>query len=212
MVKISTEKLNSAGFKIVLFLAPFIILLSGSFNYLISLTGSYNTSAAFLLIAFHLVFLLSLTSVISNIFIEIFLSLLDYSSKSCVCDTLYRGRQFIPFRSFLFVAVFIAAYIILCQSANQSAIHALILIVPPIAILFNAPRFLSRRIRCINGSYIIYSGHFKTVFSYYANDDGCLCVIFNDGKTLDTGISIAETDFKKLENEFEKNSLSPNNK
>lgn len=189
------------------------MLFSGSFNYLAGISaGSGGAGQKLFSVAVHLFFILSLSAVLSNILIEAFLSLLERSSKSCVFETLYGGRRFFPLRSYVFVAVFIIAYIFLSLNTNQSILHTLILILPPAAVMFNAPRFLSRRIRCLNGSYIIYSGRFKTVFSYYENDGGHFCVILNDGKTVDTGIGVTEIDFPKLETEFKNSSLKANNK
>lgn len=208
MVKINTEKLNSRSFKIIFRLVPFAVLLSGSFNYLAGIIfGGGSTNEKLSATVIHLLFILALSAVLSNILIETLLSLFERSSKSCLFEILYGGRRFFPLRSYVFVAAFIIAYIFLSANSNQSALYMLISVLPPAAIAFNAPRFLSRRIRRINGSYIIYSGHFRTVFSYYTDESGNFCVILNDGKKADTGVNVTEIDFQKLEAEFKNSNL-----
>lgn len=205
----SAQKLNSGKIKAAIFLIPFALMLCASMPYILIVLRAFSPSVSIAVTAFHLLFILSLSAVCENLMLEIILSLIERAGKSIINQLLYKGKVLFPIRPLFFVIIFIVFYIILTQIISyQSPVQRLVLIVPSIAILLNTRHFISSRIRCISGSYIIYKNKFQAVFSYFVNDKDNFCVITDDGTSVDTGISTADFDYSKLEAEFSKNNTA----
>lgn len=187
---------------------PFFIILGGCLNFLVFVAKSLPSAAIFPFVIIHLLLLLSLSCVCGNIMIEICLAAFENREDSALRDLLYGGRRFLPIKSAVFVAVFVVLYLILSQMLTYlSPLKLLILAVPAFAVFLNARYFLSGRVRFINGTYMLYQGGFKTVFSYKTDENGSLVFITDDGEIVKTGIFQADAEFKALETEFHKNGL-----
>jgi hypothetical protein len=206
------KKLNSLNFKAAVYIVPFVLLIVASSYYLAFLIRCPSVIFAVWAVVVHCLFLLSLSAVLVNIITEFFLEYFTDKGKSPVCSVLYGSSRIVPLRPLVFSAIFAAAYILLVQILSFSGIlQALILFLPAAAIFLNAPRFITRRPRYISGSYIVFTGSFQTVISYFVNDSDSIIIITEDGQTLDTGINTAETEFGRLEAEFSQNGLTNSN-
>jgi hypothetical protein len=202
------EKFNSRQCKLLLYFLPFAFLLLTQLNYLLFMAKVLQTPSLVLFILLHLFFLLAAGILLTNVLLEILFTLFEDRKNSSLRTLLYGGRVFLPVRKILYVAVFIAAYIVLLQILTlRTTVQFLILILPTFAIAMNTRSFLSGRIRFINGRYLLYSERVRTVFSYSADENGRLIFLTDDGKILETAVTIADPAFKQLEAEFKTNNL-----
>ena len=201
------QKLNSRKFKLAVYFLPFLAMLFACLNFIIYLSGTLPAPAFAAFLIFHLFFLLSLAVCCGNIFIELHLSLSE-DKKSTFFTMLYGGQKFFPTRQAVFTAVFIICYIVLAQLLPfMNSLKLFMLAVPSLGILFNAPYFLSGRIRLIGGQYISYKKRLNTMISYHTGENGTVVFVTDNGKLFDTGITAAGPDFKTLEAELNKNGL-----
>lgn len=202
------EKINSRTYKLVLYFLPFALLLFTQLNYLLFMAKMLQTSSYILFVLLHLFFLLTVANLLTVILLEILFTLFEDRKKSSVYTLLYKGRVYIPIRPMLYVAVFIAAYVVLLSILTlQTSYQFLILLIPIFAIAMNIRHFCSGRIRYINGRYLLYKQNVRFVFSYSADENGRLVFLTDDGKILQTDITIADPAFKQLEAEFTANAL-----
>lgn len=199
-------RLNGRLFRAAVLLTPFACLLGVSLPYLLLLLRAVPSPAVLALAAAeHLLLLLGLTAVCRNLLVELLLWGVTDSGEGSVYRILYGGNRFFPLRSAVFVALFVAGYVLLTQlKPYASPLRALILLVPPVALWLNAPHFLSRRVRTVGGRCFLYDGRFRTVFSYFTDDNGLFCVITDAGKTVSTGVGVSSFDLGALEKAFGK--------
>ncbi len=203
------QKLNSVKLRAIFYLIPFVLMLAASMSYLLFIIRVFPFYARFPAILFQFLFLLSLSNVCANLTMEIYLTLIQGAGKSEINSILYKGSCFFPLRAALFVVIFIACFIVLTQTTNYtSAIANLIMLVPPFAIFINARYFISGRLRFIGGTYLVYTDSFKKIFSYFADENGFLCFITENGQTIKTEILTIGIDFEKLVAEFSHNNLN----
>jgi hypothetical protein len=206
-----TDKLNSVKLRAFLYLTPFVLMLAGSFSYIIEICRDFPLSASLPLVAFQCLFLLSLSALFANLTTEIYLTLFQRAGKSEIDNILYGGSSIFPLRAGVFVTIFILGYILLTQVIPyQSTLQTLMLLIPSVAIFMNAHHFISGRIRCIGGVYLIFKERFSVVFFYYVDDSGYLCIFAQDGQSINTGVKTTDIDFEKLEAEFAQNGLKRN--
>lgn len=200
---------NGEKYKALFYAPPFAALLCGSLDFLVFTAGSLPARAVFPAVVIHLLFLLALSAVCCNIMIELFLSAFEDRENSSLRKLLYGGRRFLPIKPAVFVLIFVVLYVILARRlSNFSALRLLVLAVPAFAVFFNARYFLSGRVRLINGTYILYERGFKRILSYNVDENGKLLFIKDDGGAVETGLSITDKAFGKLEAEFQKNGLA----
>lgn len=200
------EKLNGRVVRAAFFLVPSALILAGCLNFLFYVAGAFKPAVAVPYIALHLLFVLSLGSVFGNAAIEAALALSE--ERSALRKTLYGGRSFFPVRNAVFIVIFVALYIVMTRLVPYiGSIRMLMLAVPSLAIFFNAPRFISGRVRLIDGGYVFYRGRFQSVFSWGTDENSRLVFIAGDGRTLSTDLEAAGKDFDELKAEFEKNGL-----
>lgn len=202
------QKLSEKKVVLAIYLIPFVLLVCASLNFLVYLAGAWKISVFVPFVIFHLLFLLSLSAVCGNLMIEVSLELLEDSKNSSLNKLLYGGRRFLPVRNIVFVVAFIAGYVYLTGLLSYiSSLQLLMLVIPSLAILFNSRYFVSGRIRFISGTYIFYKNRFCTVISYYMDENGALVFLTDEGTQVATGNTAADSDFKALEAEFQKNGL-----
>ena len=202
------KKLSEKKTVLAIYFIPFVLMLCACLNFLFYISGVCKASVFIPFVIFHLLFLLSLSAVCGNVMIEIFLELLEDNKNSSLNKLLYGGRRFLPVRNIVFVAAFIAGYIYLTGLlSNISALQLFMLVIPSFAILFNARYFVSGRVRLISGTYMFYKNRFYSIFSYYKDENGALVFLTDEGTQVETGNTAADSDFKALQAEFQKNGL-----
>lgn len=207
------DKDNTNKFLVAIYPVSFLFLLCSSLNLLISISRRLSFAGAATAVSMHILFLLSICAVFSNVFTEYSLSFFDNKEKSRVSELLYGGKRYLPLRSLITIAIFIACYVILTYIMDwHETIGELVLLVPGFAIIFNAGRISSKRVRFINGKYQYFDGKLHTIISYYTDVRGRLVFINDDGKLYDTGVTADGTDFKALGDEFKQNGLKSGTK
>ena len=202
------QKLSDKKYTAVLYLIPFVLMLCGCLNFIFYTAYTLPTSNFAVFVIFHLLFLLSLSAVCGSLMIEFFLALFEDGKNSSLHSLIYGGQMFLPIRTFVFVAAFIAGYIVMMRFLpHMNSLKLLMLIIPSLAIFMNAHHFLSGRVRFINGVYLFYQDRFNIIFSYYKDENGTLVFVTDEGNLLNTGATAASADFYALEAEFLKNGL-----
>ena len=87
------QKLSDKKYTAALYLIPFVLMLCACLNFIYYTAYTLPTSNFTVFVAFHLLFLLSLSAICGNLMIELFLALFENSKNSSLHNLLYDGQQ-----------------------------------------------------------------------------------------------------------------------
>lgn len=203
------DDLTENKFLILFYLVPFLGLLLGNLNFIISYLFSLPVPLFILFIVANLLFLLSLSSTIGNILISLVFNYFEDKEKSKNLIALYskNNNQFI--KPLIIILIFSALYIYLTMGIYQlSTLTLLVMLIPSVAIFINSKFFINDRVRFIKSHYVYFKNRSEHIISFFLNTDDEIVFLTEEGKNINTNVNQTAINFEDFSQECKANGLN----
>lgn len=193
---------------ILFYIVPFIVILISQINYFINCFSQLDMGKYIIFVFINIIFILSLSQALGNIFIEASLNLSEDKDKTPSLTGFYKEKKFSIIKPLIIIAVFAGLFIFLSVNLREMGIlKLLVMLIPPVAIFINSKFLIDYRVRFINSEYLYFKKQFTHIISFFVNAEDNVTFLCDDGNMIETAVNRTSFDFETFKTECIKNGL-----